>query len=391
MRSRIPLAVYVLGFGVFALVTTEFMVSGLEPELAGAFRVSVPEIGYLISAYAAAMALGGPLLTMALVRVPRKRALLVLVGTFLVGQVLGAVATGYGVLAVARVVTGAAASAFFGTAVGVGMDLVRPEVRGRAASVVLGGLMVGTVFGLPLATVVGQHLGWRASFWGDALLALVAAVATVAVVPRVSAGAAPGLRAELAAFRSGRLWAAYLTSMLIIGATFAAFSYFTPILTGVSGFSPGTVPILLVVYGAATVVGNNVVGRLADRYAIPVQVGGLVALALALVVFGAFGSDAVVAVVSLVVVGLVGITMNPAMATRVQRAAGTAPLVSTAHVSMVNIGLMFGAWAGGAGISLGFGLTAPLWIGAVLAVVGLASLVPELVRTSVPEPVAAVR
>ncbi|MBW4717988.1 MFS transporter [Saccharothrix obliqua] len=381
-----PIAVYVLGLGIFSVTTSEFMVSGLMPALAADFGVSISAIGYLISVYAAAMALGGPVLTVGLLRFPRKNTLLLLFGVFILGQALGAVAESYEVMLAARVITGVAASSVFGMSFAIAVDTVGPERAGRAASIVVGGLMIGTVLGLPAATWIGQQFGWRASFWAVGALTLLIGLITLKVVPATRAVGDVGLKEELTAFRNGRLWAAYATSTLIIGATFVAFSYFTPILTGVSGFGESTVPVLLAVYGVATVLGNVVVGRFADRHTMTVLAVGLVSLTASLAVFGLFADIPVVAVVALVAVGLVGVTMNPAMAARVIRTSNGRPLVNTVHTSVITFGVVIGSWTGGLAISAGYGLRAPLWIGVGLAVLGLLSIVPELLSRRAPAP-----
>lgn len=373
-------SVYVLALGIFAMVTSEFVVAGLMPQMAEGLDATVPQIGYLITAFAVAMTVGGPFLTVALARLPPRTALLWLFAVFLVGNVLAALATDYVVMVVARLITGVAAQAFFGVALSLGVQLTRPEVRGRAIAVVMNGLMLGTLLGLPLSTLVGERFGWRAAFWAISGLALVAALATVLGVPRLERVApAGGLRRELGVFRRPRLWLAMTTSTFVIGATFSAFSYLNPILTEVTGFATGTVPLLLIAYGAATVLGNTVVGRLADRYALPVLAVGL---ALNLLFLGGFALLADVpapAVAFLLGIGLVGVTMNPAMVTRVQRAGNTSPLVNTVHSSFITTGVIIGSSLGGVAIER-FGLRAPLWLGAVLAAAGLATVLPELVR-----------
>ncbi|MFC3986211.1 MFS transporter [Streptosporangium jomthongense] len=375
-----PRAVYVLAIGIFAMVTSEFAVGGLMPEMAGGLGVTISQIGYLITAFAVAMSVGGPLMTVALVRIRPKPALILLFAVFLAGNVLAAVAPSYPIMIVARVVTGVASQAFFGVAISVAVRLSRPEVRGRALAVVLNGLMLGTLLGLPLSTLIGGRLGWRAAFWAVGALTVVAALATTAGVPRLGRADGGGLRREMAVFRNGRLWLALSTSTLIIGATFAAFSYLSPILTQVTGFASETVPLLLVAYGAATVAGNHVVGRLADRHTVGVLLSGLVLNTVFLAGFAAFAHLSVPAVIAMLGVGLVGVTMNPAMAVRVQRVGNPGPLVNTIHASFITLGVIIGSSAGGLVID-GFGLRAPLWLGAGLAVLGVVSLLPELGRT----------
>ncbi|MBD0707947.1 MULTISPECIES: MFS transporter [unclassified Streptomyces] len=376
-----PRAIYVLAIGIFAMVTSEFAVGGLMPEMAGALGVTISQIGYLITAFAVAMTAGGPLMTVALARIRPKPALMLLFAVFLVGNVLAAVAPSYTVMVVARVITGIASQAFFGIAISVAVQLSRPEVRGRALAIVLNGLTLGTLLGLPLSTLIGGHFGWRAAFWAVGALTVIAALATMAGVPKLERSNGNGnFRQELAAFKNGRLWLALSTSTLIIGATFAAFSYISPILTEVTGFASGAVPLLLVAYGAATVVGNYVVGRLADKHTITVLLSGLTLNTIFLAAFAVFAHLRAPAVIALMGIGLVGVTMNPAMTVRVQRVGNAGSLVNTVHASCITLGVIIGSSVGGVIIN-SFGLRATLWLGVGLAILGIASVLPDLGRT----------
>ncbi|MEU0193029.1 MFS transporter [Streptomyces afghaniensis] len=372
-----PRAVYILALGIFAMVTSEFVVAGLMPQMAEGLHVTVPQIGYLITAFAVAMAAGGPFLTMAVAKLPPRTALMTLFAVFLAGNVLAATAPGYAVMTTARIITGVASQAFFGVAVSLCVQLTRPEVRGRAIAVVMNGLMLGTLLGLPLSTLVGERFGWRAAFWAITALALVTAAVTLAGIPPLErAGSGGSLREELGVFRNPKLWLVLSTSTLIIGATFSAFSYFNPILTEVTGFSTGTVPALLIAYGATTVLGNTVVGRLADRRTVPVLAVGLVLNALFLTGFALLADMPAPAVVCMLGIGLVGVTMNPAMVTRVQRTGNAGPLVNTVHSSFITLGVILGSSLGAVAIET-WGLRATLWLGAGMAVLGLTTLLPE--------------
>ncbi|MEU6426156.1 MFS transporter [Microbispora sp. NPDC046973] len=374
-----PRAVYVLALGIFAMVTSEFAVAGLMPEMAAGLDATVPQIGYLITAFAVAMAAGGPFLAVAVAKLPPRTALTALLAVFLAGNVLAATATGYGTMMGARIITGIASQAFFGVGISLCARLARPEIRGRAIAVAMNGLMLGTLLGLPLSTMIGERFGWRAAFWAVSLLALTAAVATLIGVPHLNRVEGGGLRQEAGVLTRPRLWLVLSTSTLIIGATFSAFSYFNPILTEVTGFSPGAVPLLLIAYGAATVVGNTVVGRLADRHTVPVLAIGLVLNLVFLTGFAAFADLPGPAVVCMMGVGLAGVTMNPAMATRVQRTGNAGPLVNTVHSSFITLGIIIGSSVGAVVIDA-WGLRAPLWLGATLALAGLATLLPDLVH-----------
>lgn len=379
----VPLAVYVLAAGVFAMVTSEFAVAGLMPQLAEGLDTGIKQIGYLVTIFAAAMAVGGPLLTVALLRVSPRTALMVVFSLFLVGNVIAALASGYTMMVVARVVSGAASQAFFGIAVSTGVRLVDEKVRGRAVAVVMNGLMLGTLLGLPLATFIGGRFGWQSAFWAISVITLAAAALTRAVVrdPDNSAGrvapAQAATRSELAVLRRPHFLLALVSSTLIIGATFSAFSFFTPILTEVTGFSDGTVPLLLLAYGAATLVGNVVVGRLADRHTISTLLVGTGLNVLFLAGFATFTDVQPLALVLMLGIGLVGVTMNPAMAVRAQRAGSTAPLVNTIHGSFITLGVVVGSAVGSALVPQ-HGLRAPIVLGVVLAALAVVAILPAM-------------
>lgn len=377
-----PFVIYLLGLTIFSLTTAEFMVAGMMPALATAFDVSVGQIGYLITYYALGMAVGGPLLTALLLvlRVSNKQALLWLLVIYVASGVLAAMATDYGVMAMARVIMGVSSSACFGVALTVCASLVAPSQIGRAASFVLGGLMLAPVFGVPATALIEQSFGWRSSFWAVVVLAILCAVLITLLVPASKERSPVSLKTELNSLWSGKLWAAYATSGLIIGATFAAFSFFSPIFIEVTHFSISAIPWLLVVYGVANVMGNLVVGRFADRHTIRTLAIGLAILCLALTAFAVYAQNSVMSVAALILVGLTGVALNPAMVARVMRAASPGPLVNTMHSSVITAGLAVGAWGGGYAIDAGFGLRSPLWIGTGLALLGLLTLVPYLRR-----------
>lgn len=380
-RASIPKPVYLMTLGIFVMVCSELLVSGLMPQMSRDLDATIPQIGYLVTAFALAMALGGPPLTLSVQRLRTNHALLVLFVIFFIGNALAATSTTYGTMLAGRLITGAAAGAFFGVAMSATAQITAPELRGRATSLALQGLMLGTALGLPLSTLIGDRFGWRAAFIAIAVLTVVITVATMIALPPLTPDSTGGLRAELRVFQRPKLWFIMATSTLIIGATFAAFSYFAPILTQVAGFSESIVPLLLLGYGAATVIGNIIVGRLAQSHTISVIVTGLLLNVVFLVGFALLAGIPTVAIVAMVGIGLVGITLNPAMITRVQRAGNTGSLVQTMHSSFITLGVVVGSWIGGMGINA-YGLRAPLWVGAILAVLALFAMVPAILTAS---------
>ena len=377
-----PFVIYLLGLTIFSLTTAEFMVAGMMPALAYAFDVSVGQIGYLITYYALGMAIGGPLLTALLLvlKTSNKQALLWLLIIYIASGALAAIATRYEVMAVARIIMGVSSSACFGVALTICASLVAPEERGRAASFVLGGLMLAPVFGVPVTALIEQSFGWRTSFWAIVVLAIFCAAVIALLVPASETRSHISLKTELNALWNGKLWAAYATSGLIIGATFAAFSFFSPIFIEVTHFATSAIPWLLVIYGVANVIGNLVVGRFADRHTIRTLAMGLTLLCLALTMFAVYAQNAVLSLSALVLIGLTGVALNPAMVARVMRAASPGPLVNTMHSSVITAGLALGSWGGSYAIDAGYGLRSPLWVGVALALLGLLTLVPYLRR-----------
>lgn len=383
MRSpAIPLVVYCLSLGFFALTTSELMISGMLPSLQQAFGRSIADIGNLISLYAMGMVIGGPLVTVLFLslKIENKRGLLFLLIFYALAQSVAASTTSFEVLMVARVITGMVAATSFGLMLAITAQLVAPGIRGRATSVVFAGLMICTVFGVPAATLIDYYLGWRASFWAIVVLVLFCAFIIAVKIEPSAKGTSADLRFEFKELTKPKLWAAYATSALVIGSSFAAYSYFSPIMTDLSGFNAAQVPVLLAVYGAANIIGNFITGRVADRYTFKTLFIGIALMVGAMLLFAILGESKIIAVIAVVMIGLTGIALNPALAARVMRIAHPGALVNTMHASVINIGLAFGPWAGGLAISSGFGLNAPLYVGFGMAFIGLLTIIPRSLR-----------
>lgn len=390
-EHTMPWAIYILSFGIFALITSELQVAGMLTVMAKDLGVSISQVGYLVSVYAGAMAIGGPILTLLLLRLSPHTALLILYGVFIGSQSLGAMADSYGLLVLARVLTGATAGAFIGISLSISVRLVSPQMRGRAVAIVLAGIMLGTTIGLPLSSVIGLHYGWRPSFWSTSVLAALGTLLAFYIIPRLPRPPSVKLAHELSAFKNANLWAVYSTSFCIIGATFAVFAYFVPILTTLSGFKPDTVSLLLFLYGVATLVGNHIVGKLANKHSMAVLFGGLVLLIAFFAGLLFAPQNQYLAILMVVGIGLTGVSMNPAMVNRVmQLPLGQGSLVSSVHTSVITLGLMAGSFVSGFALSQGFSLHAPMWVGIAMALLGLLTLklkhaVPGVVVASAAE------
>ncbi|WP_051571481.1 Cmx/CmrA family chloramphenicol efflux MFS transporter [Cryptosporangium arvum] len=363
-----PVVVYVLGLSIFGLGTTEFMIAGLLPLIADDLDVSVPAVGGLISAFAIGMVIGAPVLTAASLRLPRKTTLVAALSLFIAGQVLGALAPTYALLMVARVVTALATGAFWGVAAVTAVRAAGPDRTARALSVLLGGLTVANVVGVPAGTWIGQWLGWRATFWAVAVVAVVSLAGVVAAVPRdARETSVPRLRDELRTFRSGRLWVALTTIVLYGGAIFGIFSYAAPLITDVAGARESLVPAILFLFGLGAFVGNVVGGRVADRGILLNQHISFTALLVTMIALGLAAGSAIAVVALLFTMGVTGYSAAAALNGRVFRLAEEAPtLASAVNTSAFNVGNTIGPWLGGAAISAGLGFRAPIWVGVAL-------------------------
>ncbi|MFB9909372.1 MFS transporter [Allokutzneria oryzae] len=368
-----PAALLALAISAFGIGTTEFVIMGLLPEVAADFGVTIPAAGLLISGYALGVVVGAPLLTAVGSRLPRKTILVALMGLFIAGNLVSAVADSYGLLMVGRIVAALSHGAFFGVGSVVAANLVAPDRKASAIAMMFTGLTVANVLGVPMGTALGQQLGWRSTFWAVTVLGVIGLVGVITLVPRQPAQDTGGLRGELAVFRNPQVWLALAMTTLGFAGVFASFTYIAPMMTEVAGFSSGAVTWLLVLFGAGLFAGNLLGGRAADRSLMPSLYVILAALAAVLGLFVLTAHSPVPAAITIVVFGAVGFATVPPLQMRVmQKAEGAPALASAANIAAFNLGNAIGAWLGGAAIEGGLGLTAPNWIGAVLAVAGLA-------------------
>ncbi|GIF03378.1 MFS transporter [Actinoplanes siamensis] len=367
-----PIALYALAIGGFGIGLTEFVIAGLLPEVAADFRVTEAVAGGLISGYALAVAVGAILLTAALTRIDRRRALLALMILFIAGNVLSALAPTYPLMLLGRVLAALCHGAFFGIGSVVATDLVPAAKKAAAISTMFTGLTVANVLGVPLGTFLGQAAGWRSTFWAIAAVGVLAFAGIAALTPATPAAAGAGPLREFRVFTSAQVWLSILVTILGFGGMFGAFSYLAYTLTGVSGFTAAAVPWLLIVFGAGLFAGNILGGRAADRNLPRTLVVLLTGLAVILAGFALTAGNQVAAVAGLLLMGGLGFATVPGLQMRVLRHAGQAPtLASGANIAAFNIGNAFGAYLGGLTITAGLGYTSPLWAGAAVTVAAL--------------------
>ncbi len=383
-RTRVPGVVLLLAAVTFCLGTSEFMIAGLLEPMAADLDVSIPQAGLLITAFAVGMVVGAPAMAVLTLRLPTRSTLVLMTLVFAAAHVLGALAPGYGLLLVSRVVAAVACGGFWALAAVHAHRASPPEAVGRSLAALVGGLTIANLVGVPGGAWLGERYGWRAAFWVIAVVTTLAAVLVAVTVrdPRPAAGA-PGaspartrdlLARELGVFRTGRIWLALATTAFFQASVFAAFSYFSPLLTKVAGLDPDAVPLALVGFGVGAFVGVTVGGRIADRNLFANLLGSLAATALSLLLLAAVASVTWAAVGAVLLVGMSGFSIAGALNARVFQIADGAPtLAASMNTAAFNVGNAVGPALGGAVIALGLGYRAPVLVGVVLVLGAVAT------------------
>ncbi|MEV7522674.1 MFS transporter [Streptomyces sp. NPDC091371] len=370
-RLTMPAPVFALVLGVFGLGTAESVIAGLLPQLAGDLRVSLSDAGLLVSGYALTVVVGGPLVTLATSRLARRPLLIGLLALFTVGNLAAALAPGYEALMAARVASALSHCTLFAISLVTAAEIAGPEKSGAAVARIIIGVNLSTIVGVPLGLLLAQRWGWRAAFWGVALLSLAALVAVAVLVPRSRTQATNSVGAELRVLRDRRVQVALLLTVVAMTGGFAAFTYLTPVLGQVSGFGPQAVTALLFLFGLGSLAGGILGGRLADRALMGSLTAFLGLLTLVLPAFAAVAAVPVAAVAALVAFSVLFFALNPGLGARILNSAGgRAPtLAVSVSIAAVQTAIALGAWLGGRVLDAGFGLTAVFIAGAVLTFV----------------------
>ena len=360
-----------LAVGGFGIGTGEFGIMGLLPDVAGDIGVSIPLAGHVISAYAVGVVVGAPVIAVLAARLPRRMLLLALMTAFAAGNFASALASDYGWLVVLRFLTGLPHGAYFGVASLVAADMAQPNQRARAVGRVMLGLTVATLLGVPLATSLGQTLGWRAAFAAVGAIGSLAILLIWRFIPAVSADADASPLRELGALRRLQVWLTLGIGAIGSGGMFAVYSYITPMLVDVAGIRESIVPFVLCVFGTGMIIGNVVGSRLADSALLPTIGGVLIwnAIVLGLLIFTA--GHAWLAVINVLLIGT-GFAHVPALQTRLMDVAADAQTLAAAlNHSAFNVANALGAWVGGLTIAAGYGWTSTGWVGTLFALGGV--------------------
>lgn len=361
-----------LSVGAFGIGVTEFAPMGLLPIIAGDLGVSIPSAGLLISAYALGVMIGAPLMTLTTGRVPRRMLLIGLAGIFTLGNLLSAVSDSYGMLLAARILTSFNHGAFFGVGSIVAASLVPPQRQAGAVAAMFMGLTIANVIGVPLATWAGEHLGWRAAFWGIAGLGLATMAALRLTLPALPAPEGSDVRAELRALSRGPVLGALALTIIASSAMFTVFTYIAPILQEATKASSAFVTAMLFTYGVGLTVGNWLGGRFADKSVDRTLIATLAALTVVLIAFALAMGHATTSAFLIFLWGIASFALVPPLQVRVMTAAADAPnLASAVNIGAFNLGNAFGAALGGGVIAAGLGYPVVALAGAATSAIGL--------------------
>ncbi|MCF6116380.1 MFS transporter [Mesorhizobium muleiense] len=367
-----PLALFALTIAAYAIGTTEFVIVGLLPTVASDLDITLPLAGLIVSVYALGVTFGAPILTALTGNIERKPLLLGLMALFIVGNIVAALSPNYELLLVARVLAAFAHGVFFSVGATIAADLVPADRRASAIAMMFMGLTVAIVTGVPVGTLIGQTFGWRATFWAVAALGAVAFAGIAALLPNtITKAAAASLLDQVRVLGSGRLLLVFAMTALGYGGTFVAFTFLVPILQNVTGFSEGSISLILVLYGVAIAAGNLAGSRIANRDPIKALIGLFALQAAVLVIFSFTAVSPVLTLITLAALGFLSFANVPGLQLYVVQLAkehrpGAVDVASALNIAAFNLGIAIGAWLGGLVVESAMGLSATPWVGGVL-------------------------
>lgn len=370
-KEPFPISILSLTVGAFAIGMTEFVIMGILPNVARDLQVSISTAGQLITMYALGVAIGAPILTILTQRIPQKKLLCLLMVLFILGNGMSVFAPNYAVLMVARIITALTHGTFFGVGAVIASNLVKPNRRAGAVSIMMAGLTIANIVGVPLGTFIGQNLGWRASFAAIAIMGVAALIGILILVPQIKQEKPASVMQQIAALAKPKLLLFLLIGALGNASLFAVFTYIAPLLEQVTGFAEHSVTWILVLFGIGVTIGNIVGGKLADWKLMPSILGLYFAISVILTIFTFTMHSPIAAVITIFFWGLVSFAVMPGLQIRIMSLAQEAPaLASTTSHSAGNLGNAIGAFIGGWVISH-LAITSLPWVGAILVALGL--------------------
>jgi MFS transporter, DHA1 family, inner membrane transport protein len=360
--------------GALVMGAGSLVIAGILDPIADDLGTSVAVAGQMTAVYAIAFAIAAPVLATVLAWVDRRATLTASLIVFASASAIGALAQSLPLLMASRALAGIAAAAFTPLAIGVGATLVAPEKRGEAISLVFGGFTLAAVFGVPLGTWMGLAVGWRETLLAVAGLGLLAALMTQLNLPPGLKTPVTHLRQWAALAKDGTALLLLTATMFSIAGTYAVYSFIGPYLAGISGLNANYIALMLLVFGAAGVIGNLVSGRLIDRVgAGPTVLANQLGVILALAMLYLEANGALFVALALIVWGATVFSINTAIQARlIAHAPEMQSVLLSANASMLYVGQFMGAAAGGIAIGVndgGYGLLPA--VGASFVILGV--------------------
>ena len=370
MKVNFPL--FALAIGAFAIGTTEFSPMGFLPQIAENLNISIPTAGMLITAYALGVMIGAPIITLWFGHFPRRKALIILMSIFTIGNILAALAPNYWGLMGARIITSLNHGAFFGIGSIVATSVVPKDKQASAVAMMFMGLTIANIGGVPLATWIGQNIGWRMSFALIALLGIITMLALWKALPEGELGQRPDVKAELKVLTRLPVVLALLTTVMSAGAMFTLYTYIAPSLQSITHATPTVITMMLVLIGIGFSIGNHFGGKFADLSLTKTLIGFLGLLMVMMLLFPLLAKTTLGAAIALIIWGAAAFAVVPPLQMRVMSVAHDAPgLASSVNIGAFNLGNALGAAAGGAVLSMGMSYSAVSITGALLTALGL--------------------
>ncbi|MDB5054913.1 MAG: sugar transporter [Bacilli bacterium] len=369
-------ALLALAISAFGIGTTEFVPVGLLASIADDLKIGITLAGLLISGYAIGVAVGAPILTALTSRMSRKSLLMSLMVVFIIGNAVAALSPSFELLLIARFITAFSHGVFFSIGATIAVQLVSPEKKASAIALMFTGLTIAIVTGVPLGTFIGQAFGWRATFWGVALLGVIAIISSAALIPKNLKQSPPAKFSDmLRLLTNGRLLLGFLITAFGYGGTFVAFTYLTPLLHDVTGLSLGVINIILIAYGIAVAFGNSVGGKLANKNPIHALFWMFIIQAAVLILLTFLVPFKVAGVIGVILMGLLGFMNVPGLQLYVVQLAekyvpSAVDVASAINIAAFNIGIAVGSIVGGVVID-SMGLVHTPWIGALMVVIAI--------------------
>jgi DHA1 family inner membrane transport protein len=372
-KTRLPLVVYVLALGTFLMLTTEFVIAGILPEVARDLQIPLAQAGNLISVFAAGMFIGAPIMALLTMRLSKRLTLVLALIVFVVGHVVVAMATDFTVLLGARFITAVATGAFWAVSAVVATRAVSPAAGARAMGIVSAGGALATVLGVPAGAFIAQIAGWRGTFWFLAAAATIAALFVARLVPADSSNQqATPIRIQFAGLRSGRLWLALLACATTTGGVLATYSYIAPILIDQAAVPATLVPLVLTAFGVGSFIGTILAGRFGDAHPGLVTILTPAVTTVVLVAIGLTTGLPWVMTALVVILGLFGLSASGVLIHLAVRFSGEgATLASALAVSAFNAGTAVGTAVAGVALTTPLGTHGPAIVGAVIVALTL--------------------